>query len=136
MDYFEKQLTDKKQLKNDILKINTKLNELNEKYDEMGKKLEELSTQITIKINETINKNKTLIEYDKISTSLSPRIKFFFLLIIILILIGFLYYLIKNKYFSGETINNNNSVNYFDINSLSGSRNENEMSLLNSTIEI
>jgi hypothetical protein len=112
------------------------LNELNEKYDEMGKKLEELSTQITIQINETINKNKTLIEYDKISTSLSPRIKFFFLLIIILILIGFLYYLIKNKYFSGETINNNNSVNYFDINSLSGSRNENEMSLMNSKIEI
>ena len=136
MDYFEKQLTDKKQLKNDILKINTKLNELNEKYDEMGKKLEELSTQITIQINETINKNKTLIEYDKISTSMSQRIKFFFLLIIILILIGFLYYLIKNKYFSGETINNNNSVNYFDINSLSGSRNENEMSLMNSKIEI
>ena len=131
MDYFEKQLLDKKQLKNDILKINTKLNELNEKYDNMGKRLEDL----TIKYNATVKKNKTLIEYDKIETSLSIRTKLFFLLIIILILLGFLYYLIKNNYFSGDTINNN-EVNYLDINSLGGSRNENEMSLMNSKIEI
>ena len=131
MDYFEKQLLDKKQLKNDILKINNKLNELNEKYDNMGKRLEDL----TIKYNATVKKNKTLIEYDKIETSLSIRTKLFFLLIIILILLGFLYYLIKNNYFSGDTINNN-EVNYLDINSLGGSRNENEMSLMNSKIEI
>jgi hypothetical protein len=131
MDYFEKQLLDKKQLKNDILKINTKLNELNEKYDNMGKRLEDL----TIKYNATVKKNKTLIEYDKIETSLSIRTKLFFLLIIILILLGFLYYLIKNNYFSGDTINNN-EVNYLDINSLGSSRNENEMSLMNSKIEI
>jgi hypothetical protein len=131
MDYFEKQLLDKKQLKNDILKINNKLNELNEKYDNMGKRLEDL----TIKYNATVKKNKTLIEYDKIETSLSIRTKLFFLLIIILILLGFLYYLIKNNYFSGESINNN-EVNYLDINSLGGSRNENEMSLMNSKIEI
>ena len=132
MNYLEKKFLEKKQLKNDLTKINDKIKELNEKYDKMEKQIEELSKPF----NGTSKKNITLNEIENDKSQKVSIFKFVYLLIIILIFIGVIYFLIKNQYFSKGSINNNSEVNYFDINSLNGVSSENEMSLMNSKIEI
>lgn len=131
MEYLDKEILDKKKLKNDIMDITNKVNELYEKYDKVEKQIEELLSK---QINETISMNKTITENYKSQSYIKSG--YMFILIIIIILISILFYLIKNGYLSMNFINKNGEFNYLGVNNLSDGKNENEMALMNSKIDI
>ena len=128
----ERSFLEKSTLNNDISGIKNKLNELNSQYDQISIQIEELSKQF----NETYSKKIFLSLKQNIQIQESFRTKLFFAPIIIIILIIFLYCLIKRVYFHKNSFNNDNVINYIDINSLNGYRKENEMFLINSKIDI
>ena len=128
IDYLDRKLNEKNKIKNDIIEINSKINVLSEKYDKFEKELESL-TKI---INNNRAKNITLNV--KSNDQISLNTKYIHILIILIILIIFLLYLYKNGYLKPNTINN--EVNYMDINSLNNLKNENEMFLMNSKIDL
>ena len=128
IEYLDKKLNEKDQIKNNIIEINNKINKLSEKYDKMEKEIEILSK----KINDNLSKNITLNEKSNSRTFLNT--KYIHILLLLLILIGFLLYLYKNGYLKSNI--NNKEVNYMDINSLSEQKNEKEMYLMNSKIDL
>ena len=128
IEYLDKKLNEKDQIKNNIIEINNKINKLSEKYDKMEKEIEILSK----KINDNLSKNITLNEKSNSRTFLNT--KYIHILLLLLILIGFLLYLYKNGYLKPNI--NNKEVNYMDINSLSEQKNEKEMYLMNSKIDL
>ena len=137
IDYLETKLKEKTKIKSDLFEIISKINELNEKYERMEKEIEIFVNNYNrtinpIQVNETVKKNITINENNQ---SITPsKLKNYYVLIIILLLIAFLFYIYKNQNSSQKNINDD--VNYFGINSLNGSKNENEMSLMNSKIDI
>ena len=137
IDYLETKLKEKTEIKGDLLEIINKINKLSERYERMEKEIEIFinnnnRTINQINANETVKKNITLNE--NVQSTASSQLKNYYILIIILLLIAFSLYIYKNKNSSQKNINDN--VNYFDINSLNGPKNENEMSLMNSKIDI
>ena len=137
IDYLETKLKEKTEIKGDLLDIINKINKLSERYERMEKEIEIFinnnnRTINQINANETVKKNITLNE--NVQSTASSQLKNYYILIIILLLIAFSLYIYKNKNSSQKNINDN--VNYFDINSLNGPKNENEMSLMNSKIDI
>ena len=137
IDYLETKLKEKTEIKGDLLEIINKINKLSERYERMEKEIEIFinnnnRTINQINANETVKKNITLNE--NVQSTASSQLKNYYILIIILLLIAFSLYIYKNQNASQKNINDN--VNYFDINSLNGPKNENEMSLMNSKIDI
>ena len=137
IDYLETKLKEKTEIKGDLLEIINKINKLSERYERMEKEIEIFINNYNrtinqINANETVKKNITLNE--NVQSTASSQLKNYYILIIILLLIAFSLYIYKNKNSSQKNINDN--VNYFDINSLNGPKNENEMSLMNSKIDI
>ena len=137
IDYLEIKLKEKTEIKGDLIEIINKINKLNERYERMEKEIETFinnynKTINLINANETIKKNITLNE--NVQPTVSSQLKNYYVFIIILLIIAFLLYIYKNQNASHKNINDN--VNYYDINSLNGPKNENEMSLMNSKIDI
>ena len=140
MAYLESKFKEKAEIKTDILEIKNKIMELIEKYNEMGKELEILTKELntTMKINNknnisTYDNNKNK-DNNNINNENNPKAKIVFIIIAVIGLTIFVLYLYKNGYFKKKVINED--VNYLDINSVNGVKNENEMSLMNSKIEI
>ena len=140
MAYLESKFKEKAEIKTDILEIKNKIMELIEKYNEMGKELEILTKELntTMKINNknnisTYDNNKNK-DNNNINNDNNPKAKIVFVIITVIGLTIFVLYLYKNGYFKKKVINED--VNYLDINSVNGVKNENEMSLMNSKIEI
>ena len=137
IDYLETKLKEKTEIKGALIEIINKINKLNERYERMEKEIETFinnynKTINQINANETVKKNITLNE--NVQSTASSQLKSYYILIIILLIIAFLLYIYKNQNASHKNINDN--VNYYDINSLNGPKNENEMSLMNSKIDI
>ena len=141
MDYLKIKYLERKNLKADILEINNKLKELVDKYNKLEEEYEKLEeyfnsskiiyNNVTNEIkNNTINHNKKINENENEQSQKQSKYKIFFAIISIIIMIGIIIYLIKNRNIES---NINNHENYFDINS---QRSENEMSLMNSKIDI
>ena len=137
IDYLETKLKEKTEIKGALIEIINKINKLNERYERMEKEIETFinnynKTINQINANETVKKNITLNE--NVQPTVSSQLKNYYVFIIILLIIAFLLYIYKNQNASHKNINDN--VNYYDINSLNGPKNENEMSLMNSKIDI
>ena len=129
INYLKEQLDEKKKYNLDLLDIKNKIDILNEKYDKEEKQIEE----ITKNVNDAIKQNISLST--NIKSGNSSKNKTFEILLLIIVLLLFMIYLNRKGYFN-EDNNNSNNINYYERNGFENMRNDRELNLINSKLEM